>query len=83
MERLAKAAKVYPQSVYSVFTQSLSCEWSYIQCVTDGCDGEYSQLGDVISNVFTSAVLGREVLQMEHTLFELPVKLGGLAFADP
>ena len=33
--------------------------------------------------MFTPAVLGREVLESEHELFTLPVKLGGLALPDP
>ena len=82
VEQLAKAAKVYPQLAYSALTQSLSFEWSYLQRVTDGCDEEYSWLCDVIRSVFTPTVLGRDVLQMEHALFELPIKLGGLTLAD-
>ena len=31
VERLAGAAKSYPQSVYAVCIHSLSCEWSYLQ----------------------------------------------------
>ena len=38
---------------------------------------------DAIQQVFTPAVLGREVLEAEHALFKLPAKLGGLALADP
>ena len=33
--------------------------------------------------MFTPAVLGREVLEREHELFMLPVKVGGLALTDP
>ena len=44
---------------------------------------EYCRLRYTIQQVFTPAVLGREVLNAEHTLFELPAKLGGLALADP
>ena len=34
-------------------------------------------------NRWRPSVLGREVLEQEHELFELPVKNGGLAFSDP
>ena len=80
VEQLAKAAKVYPQSVCPAFTWSLSCEWSYLQRVTYmyACDEECSWLRDVIRSVFTTVVLGREVLQMEHALFSYLLRLAVL-----
>ena len=38
---------------------------------------------DTIHQVFIPAVLGREVLNVEHSLIELPTKLVGLALDDP
>ncbi len=83
VERLAQAARVYPQSAYAAFTHSLSCEWTYLQRVVSGCDDDYAPLRETIQRVFTPAVLGREVLLREHELFALPAKKGGLALADP
>ena len=83
VERLAGAAKSYPQSAYAAFTHSLSCEWSYLQRVVKGHEDEYCRLRDAIHQVFTPAVLRREVSNVEHTLFELPARLGGLALTDP
>ena len=82
-EQLAEVARAYPQSAYCAFTHSLSCEWSYLQRVIEGYDEEYFHLCDAIQHVFTPAVLGRQVLEREHELFTLPVKLGGLALTDP
>ena len=70
-------------SLLIVPSLTLSCEWSYLQRVIEGYDEEYFRLRDAIQHVFTPAVLGREVLEREHELFTLPVKLGGLALTDP
>ena len=83
VEQLAEVAKAYPQAAYCAFTHSLCCEWSYLQRVIEGYDEEYFRLRDTVQHVFTPAVLGREVLEREHELFALPVKLGGLALSDP
>ena len=83
VERLAQAARAYPQSCYAAFTRSLSCEWAFLQRVVGDCDEEYVPLRDVVKTIFIPSVLGREVLEQEHELFELPVKNGGLAFSDP
>ena len=83
VERLADVAKAYPQSAYSAFTCSLSSEWSYLQRVVDGCDAEYRRLRDAIRLLFAPTVFGGAVLQVEHDLLELPVRLGGLALSDP
>ena len=83
VELLARAARSYPQSAYAAFTHSLSCKWLYFQRVMEGCEEEYCRLRDVIHQVFTPAVLGRKVLNVEHSLFKLPAKLGGLALDDP
>ena len=82
LEQLAEAARAYPQSAYSAFTRSLACEWSFLQRVVEGCDDEYGHLQNTIRRVFTPSVFGREVLEREHDLLELPVKLGGLALSD-
>lgn len=82
-EKLAAAAKSYPQSAYSAFVHSLSCEWSFLQRVIGENDFDYLPLREVIQNVLTPAILGREILEKEHRIFELPAKLGGLAISDP
>ena len=83
VKRLADVAKAYPQSAYSAFTRSLSSEWSYLQRMVEGCEAEYGRLRDAIRSLFAPAVFGGEVLQVEHELLELPVRLGGLVLADP
>ena len=65
------------------FTRSVSCEWAYLQRVVNGCDVEFQRLRDTILHVFTPAVVGREILEKEHDLLELPARFGGLALADP
>ena len=44
---------------------------------------EFQRLRDTICHFFTPAVVGREILEKEHDLLELPARFGGLAFADP
>ena len=83
LKRLSEAARAYPQSAYSAFTRSVSCEWAYLQRVVNGCDVEFQRLRDTIRHVFTPAVVGRDILEKEHDLLELPARFGGLALADP
>ena len=83
VECLAKAVYCYPQFAYAAFTHSLSCELTYLQCDVTGCDDQYIPLHDTFEKVFTSALLGREVLQQENELFSLPAKKGGLALTNP
>ena len=47
------------------------------------CDEEYVPPRDVAKTIFIPSVLGGEVLEQEHELFELPVKNEGFAFCDP
>ena len=81
--RLSAAAKSYPHTAYCALTRSLTSEWTYLQRVVSGCDEEYAPLRDALQRVFTSALLGREILEREHALFALPAKYGGLAIPDP
>ena len=76
--------KKYPQAVYSCFTKSLlQCEWNYLQRVVPGCDDLYEELKTTINQVLIPAIFGREVLQREYELLELPVRIGGMALKDP
>ena len=78
IELLAGAARSHPQSPYAALTHSLSCEWSYLQRFVKGC-----RLRDTVHQVFPPAMLGRVVLNVEHSLLALPAELGGLAHDDP
>lgn len=83
INNLTKAAHKYPQAVYSCFTKSLQCEWNYLQRVVPGCDDLYEELKTTINQVLIPAIFGREVLQREYELLELPVRIGGMALKDP
>lgn len=83
VERLAQAARCYPQSAHAAFTHSLSCEWQFLQRVIGGFEDEYCPLGEAIRSLLTPTLLGREVLHHEHALLELPARCGGLALTNP
>ena len=83
INNLTKAAHKYPQAVHSCFTKSLQCEWNYLQRVVPGCDDLYEELKTTINQVLIPAIFGREVLQREYELLELPVRIGGMALKDP
>ncbi len=83
IECLSQAAVSYPQSAYAAFTHSLSAEWTYLQRVAPNIADVLEPLRDAIQQQFTPAVVGREILSIEHDLFTLPVKKGGLAIRDP
>ena len=72
IEQLAGAARAYPQVAYSSFINSLSREWSYLRRVIEGCDNEYFKLRDTIKQV-SPQQCWEEVLEREHTIFELRV----------
>ena len=65
------------------FENYSECEWIYLQRVVPNCDEEYEVLRNAIHCSLIPAILGREVLQREFNLLELPVRLGGMAFRDP
>ena len=84
IEKLSNAAYKYPQAVYSCFTKSLQCEWIYLQrVIIPKFDELYIGLKTAVHCFLVPEILGREVLQKEYALFELPVKYGGLALRDP
>jgi len=81
--KLANAAIKSPQAAYTAFTKSLQHEWDFCQHVVKGCEEDYVPLNIVIHEKLTPAILGREINETEHHLFELPVRYGGLALTNP
>ena len=56
-------------------------EWIYfLRVVVPGCDDMYKE---TIQKTFILAIFGREVLQREYKVLELPARLGGMAFKRP
>ena len=82
VELLAGTTRSYLQLAYAAFIHSFLCKWSYLQQVVESCDKEYCHLGDGIHQVFSPDVRGRNVVNVKHILFELPIKLGGIALND-
>ena len=83
VHNLAKVAEKYPQSAYVSFSKSLQCEWIYMQRVVPTSEDDFIGLRNAIQKVLMPAILGREVLQSEYELLELPVRWGGMAFRNP
>ena len=79
----SKAAVKFPQAVYAAFTKSLQCEWNYLQRVIPSNGEEYLDLKKEIERQLIPAIFGREILDREFGLLELPAKWGGMGLRDP
>lgn len=83
IKKMSRASEKYPQTVHAAFTKSLQYEWQYLQRVTDGTEDTYSNLKNAIMTHLTPSIMSREVTTIEHQLYALPARLGGLAINDP
>ena len=83
VDLFSKAAVKYPQAVYAAFTKSLQSEWNYMQRVIPGHSDEYIVLKNEIERKLIPAIFGREILEREFCLLEMPVKWGGMALRNP
>jgi hypothetical protein len=79
VERLAKIAVTEPQVAFSAFIQRMQSRWVFVLRTVKGI----SDLENSIRQKFLPALLGREVNDLERSLFSLPAKLGGLGIANP
>mmetsp|Transcript_17038 Transcript_17038/g.22160 ORF Transcript_17038/g.22160 Transcript_17038/m.22160 type:complete len:168 (-) Transcript_17038:232-735(-) len=81
---MAKAAAVkYPQALYGAFTKLLQSERTFLQRVVPGCDDACSAVKVEMECSLIPQIFGREILEKEFELFELPVKFGGMDLRNP
>lgn len=83
VKKFGTAAIKSPQASFAAFTKSLQSEWAFTQRVINGCNEEYHRLRNAIRENFTPYLLGHEITNIEHDLFALPTRLGGLDIKDP
>uniref|UniRef100_A0A8D8LKG0 Reverse transcriptase domain-containing protein n=1 Tax=Cacopsylla melanoneura TaxID=428564 RepID=A0A8D8LKG0_9HEMI len=83
VKKFSIAAEKSPQAALAAFTKSLQFEWAFLQRVVDADTEKYLSLKNTIRGYLTPAIMKCEVQDIEHELFALPAKLGGLAIKDP
>lgn len=83
VKKLGLAAQKSPQAAFCAFTKSLQHEWAFLQRITEGFNQEYENLKSAIHQHFTPNIFEQEISEIEHELFTLPARFGGLNIKDP
>ena len=74
------AVKATMQAAFASLTESLQCEWNFLQRVVPDCAAAFKPLSEKIKKQF---FLGGDVTEAEEALFVLPTSLAGLGIFDP
>ncbi|CAB0004059.1 unnamed protein product [Nesidiocoris tenuis] len=87
MEKWSKKLRGYckkcPQAVYTAYTKSYQKEWGFIQRVVDDISDLFHPLHKEINHTLVPSIFGQPTTMQENQLFEMPVKIGGLALDNP
>lgn len=83
VKKLGLAALKSPQAAFTAFSKSLQNEWGFLQRVNEGFDEIYEDLKMAIHQYFTPNLFEQEISELEHELFTLPTRFGGLNIQDP
>ena len=83
VDKLSQPAVKAPQAAFASLTNSLQCEWDFLQRVVPDCADAFTPLSKKIMKQFFPAMLGAGITEAEEALFTLPTSLAGLENFDP
>ena len=83
VEQLSEIAKNEPQLAYSAYTKALSMRWGFLQRTIPNTKEFFAPLEESIRTKLIPAIIGRNVTEIERSIFSLPVRLGGLGIQNP
>ena len=84
LEVLTEFTKSQPHAAYSALTRGLTSNWSYVTRTTPSISHLLQPMEDVIREKFVPTLTDRPPPNdVEHHLFSLPARLGGLAIPNP
>ena len=79
LRRLAKIAPTQPDAAFSALTHGLMSKWTYLSRTIPGIGPALRILDEILGSAVIPALTGRPPPgDLEHTLFALPARLGGL-----
>lgn len=76
-------SKKIGQAAFTTYTKSLQNEWRLFQRITEGFNEEYEKLKTAIHQNFTPNIFAQEISDIQHELFTLPARYGGLNIQNP
>lgn len=82
VQKIGQAAQKSLQAAFTTFTKSLQNEWRLFQRITEGFNEEYENLTAIHQN-FTPNIFAHKMSDIQHELFTLPTRCGGLNIQNP
>ena len=76
--KLTEYSKAQPHAAYAIFFRGVLHKYTYFMRTIQDIDERLKPLDNIISNNFLPTLLDSIVTVNERTLFQLPVRLGGL-----
>ena len=84
VSNLTTIAKTQPHAAYSALTHGLSSKWTYLCHTVPNISNLLKPLDDALRTKLIPALTGRPPRNdLEHTLFALPARMGGLGITIP
>ena len=81
---LAKIAETQPHAAFSALTHGMMAKWTYLSRTIPGIGPLLRPLDDAMWSTLLPALTGRPPPSaLEHSLFALPARLGGLGIGIP
>ena len=77
IKELSAIAVEEPQAALSAFTKRFCHRWTFVQRTIANCSSLFMPLEDCIKNTFISAILGRQISDLERVILSLPVRVLG------
>lgn len=82
-KKIGQGAQKSHQAAFTTFTKSLQKEWRFFQRITEGFNEENENLKTAIHHNFTPNIFAQDVSDIQHDLFTLPTRYGGLNIQNP
>jgi len=80
---LSSIAVEEPQAALTAYTKGICHRWTFIQRTIPGISHLFQPLEDCIRTDFIPAILGKNVSDLDRSIFALPVRHGGLGISNP
>ena len=83
VKQLSSIAVEEPQAALAAYTKSICHRWTFVQRTIQGISHLFQPLEDIIRSDFIPALVGKDISDLERSIFALPVRFGGLGIANP
>ena len=80
---LSSIAVEEPQAALTAYTKGICHRWTFIQRTIPGISHLFQPLEDCIRTDFIPAILGKNVSDLDRSIFAMPVRHGGLGISNP